>query len=89
MHNRVYSRTHRISDPLLKCITILMDAVIRMVITMMVLFMVIALGCNPTGPCSTCMSGGDGQEVVEIYSGVVVGDLDRMGRMEVITAMHT
>lgn len=56
IHNRVYSRTHRISDPPLKCITILMAAVMRMVIMMTVLFMVIALGCNPTGSCATCSS---------------------------------
>lgn len=73
MHNRVYSRTHQISDPPLKCITILMDAVIRMVITMMVLFMVIALGCNPTGPCLMCMSGGMGRRWLKSIQGWWLG----------------
>lgn len=44
IHNRVYSRTRRISDPVLKCISILMCVVMRMVIIVLLLFMVIAGG---------------------------------------------
>lgn len=50
MHNRVYSRTHRISDPLLKCISILMGAVMRIVITMMVLLWWLLSGVIPQSP---------------------------------------